>query len=252
VIFTACPNPNCARREFSSRSARDNHVYRYKQKGYCPNENRKSHTSRAEPVKINEKITHPFSDEWDCAVCLHRFSSLESAEDHYKTRHIDKVPYETEPNQENIPVKQALNIQDLLNEMAKQRAEELMRARFDGIVKQNLVVFEPEPSPQREPESQAPIVESDSPNNEIDSKPQSPVIINAIKNLFRGKGKMQVSKEPQPELNQVFMANRGIGVDGVSISFNPKPNYCKNDKVWLYDIEVQQHVELGHTVVRQG
>jgi hypothetical protein len=241
VIFTACPK--CERTDFPSRAARDSHVYRCKKnsKSFSPK------SIRAEPVsQINEHILHPYSDEWDCAACLHRFSSLQSAEEHYKTRHIDKVPYATN-QQERIQVEKPVNIQHLLNELANQRAQELSQARFaprDGVVQQNLVVFEPEPSPQ------APIVESDSREKEQESeRPQSTAVYNFLKNLFRGKGKMQVAKEP---LNQIFMANRGVGVDGLTVAWNPKPNYCKNDKVWLYDIEVQQHVELGHTVVRQG
>jgi hypothetical protein len=248
VIFTACPK--CERTDFPSRAARDSHVYRCKKnsKSFSPK------SIRAETVKIQdtEKITHPFSDEWDCAICLHRFSSLEAAEEHYQKKHVQKLSYKTNQQEVEKPV----NITEYLNELAHQRAAELTQMRYaprEGVVQQQLF-YQPEPvlSPQRESESQAPIVESDRPNNEIDSKPQSPVIINALKNLFRGKGKMQVVKEPQPELTQIFMANRGVGVDGVSIAWNPRPNYCKNDKVWLYDFEVQQHVELGHTVVRQG
>jgi hypothetical protein len=240
VIFTACPK--CERTDFPSRAARDSHVYRCKKnsKSFLPK------SIRAEPVKIqnSEKITHPFSDEWDCSICLHRFSSLEAASEHYQKRHVEKIPYTQKENQVEKPV----NTQDLLNEIAHQRAEELMRSRFepkDGIVQQQLFNA---PSPQVEP---APIVESEErPNTE---KPQSTAVIDAFKklgNLFKGQNKIQ--KEPPPELNHIFMANRGVGVDGLNVAWNPRQNYCKQCRVWLYDIEVQQHVELGHTVVRQG
>jgi hypothetical protein len=230
-------------------------VYRYKQKGYCPNENRKSDKIRAEPVSKNqnsEHISHPFSDEWRCEKCLHRFTSLEFAEEHFQKKHVQKVPYETEPNKENIPVKQALNIQDLLNEMAHQRASELAQSRYaprEGIVKQQLFFIpEPQVEPREEPKQERP-------NSEIDSKPQSTAVIDIFKklgNIFKGQNQTRLSKDPIPETTQIFMPNRGVGVDGVSISYNPKPNYCEKCRVWLYDIEVQQHVELGHTVVRQG
>jgi hypothetical protein len=233
VIFTACPK--CERTDFPSRAARDSHVYRCKK-------NSKSKSIKAEPVKIqdSEHITHPFSDEWDCAVCLHRFSSLESAEEHYKTRHIDKVPYESETAKQSQLEKQ-VNITEYLNKLANDTADKLSRERF-GVVQQQLF-YQPEPSPQ------APIVESEpSPNTELDSKPQSTAVYDFIKNLFRGK---RQSKMPQPELNQVFMANRGVGVDGVAIAWNPKPNYCEKCRVWLYDIEVQEHINLGHNVRRE-
>jgi hypothetical protein len=236
VIFTACPK--CERTDFPSRAARDSHVYRCKK-------NSKSFSPKAEPVsQINEHILHPYSDEWDCAACLHRFSSLQSAEEHYKTRHIDKLPYESETAKQSQLEKQ-VNITEYLNKLANDTADKLSRERF-GVVQQQLF-YQPEPVPS----PQAPIVESDRPNNEIDSKPQSPVIINALKNLFRGKGKMQVAKEPQPELNQIFIASRGVGVDGVSISWNPKPNYCQNCEEWLHDIDVSLHVQEGHVVQRR-
>jgi hypothetical protein len=247
VIFTACPK--CERTDFPSRAARDSHVYRCKKnsKSCSPK------SIRAEPIsqsQNSEHISHPFSDEWRCEKCLHRFTSLESAEEHYQKRHVEKIPYKTEPKEKEIPqVEQALSTQDLLNQLARQRAEELMRSRFapqEGIVKQQLYSL---PEPQVEPREQ----ESETrPNNEIDSKPQSPVIINALKSLLRSKGKMKVDKEPQPELTQIYMASRGIGVDGVNVAFNPKPNYCRDCEEWIYDFQVKQHTDLGHVVVRQG
>jgi hypothetical protein len=249
VIFTACPK--CERTDFPSRAARDSHVYRCKKnsKSCSPK------SIRAEPVKIQdtEKITHPFSDEWDCAVCLHRFSSLEAAREHYKTRHIDKVPY-SETNQKENQVEKQVNVQDLLNEMARRKAAELSQMRFaprEGIVQQQLF-SEPQQEPQIvEPREQAPIVESE-PRQESE-RPQSTAVYDFFKRLgdiFKGRNNQQVSKEPKPELNQIYMASRGVGVDGLNIAFNPKNNYCKNDRIWLFDIEVKQHTDLGHIVER--
>jgi hypothetical protein len=241
VIFTACPK--CERTDFPSRAARDSHVYRCKKnpKSYSPK------SIRAEPAKIqnSEHITHPFSDEWRCEKCLHRFTSLDSAEEHYQKRHVQKLPYE--PNQKEI--EKPVNIQDLLNELANQRAAELSQMRYaprEGIVKQQLFS-----EPQQEPQASIVEVKSES-REESEPRPQSTAVYDFLRNLFKGRNNQQVAKEPQPELTQIFMANRGVGVDGVNVSWNPRPNYCKNDKVWLYDFEVQQHVELGHTVVRQG
>jgi hypothetical protein len=264
VIFTACPK--CERTDFPSRAARDSHVYRCK-KSFSPKSIRaepssqnQRQTERAEPVKIS----HPFSDEWRCEKCLHRFTSLEFAQEHYKTRHIDKIPYESETNQkESIhvakqnKVENPVNIHDQLNEIARQRATQLAQARYyapDGVVQQKL--YELEPSPQKELEPQVEPREEpkqERPNTEIiDSKPQSTAVIDIFKRLgdiLKGQNKIQ--KEPQPELSHIFLINRGVGVDGVNVVWNPKPNYCKNCKLWLYDFEVKQHTDLGHIVVRQ-
>jgi hypothetical protein len=239
----------CGRSEFPNRAAFRQHIYRCRKKAKSsPKFIRAEPASQSQRQTEPVKILHPYSDEWDCAACLHRFSSLESAQDHYEKRHVQKIPYESDAAQQN-QVEKPISITDQLNEMANQRAQELSQVRYaprEGIVKQQLFTIV-------EPREQAPIVESESEPRQESERPQSTAVIDIFKRLgdiFKGKNN-QVAKEPQPEFFPIFMANRGVGVDGVSISWNAKPNYCKNCKVWLYDIEVQNHVELGHTVVSQ-
>jgi hypothetical protein len=242
----ACPYGD--RSDIPSKNALRMHISRV--------HNSKEKSIRAEPVKNqnNEHITHPFSDEWDCAVCLHRFSSLESAEEHYTKRHVQKLPYETAKQSQ---LEKSINIQDLLNEMANQRAAELAQAPRDGVVQQNLVVFEP--APIVEPREQAPIVESESreesepkqerPNTELDSKPQSTAVYDFFKNLFKGKNNHQVSKEPIPETNQIFMASRGVDVDGLNVSISTQPYFCKIENRYLSWNEFLTCKTLGHEVI---
>jgi hypothetical protein len=224
----------CGRSEFPNRSAFRQHIYRCRKKAKSSPK-----SVRAEPLKIQdtEKITHPYSDEYDCGVCFHRFSSLEAAREHYKTRHIDKVPYETNQKESIQVEKQALNTQDLLNEIAHKRAEELMRSRFAPIVQQQLYSI---PEPQVEIKSE--------PRQESE-RPQSPVIINALKSLFKGKGKTQVTKEPIPETRNIFMSSRGMGVSGLNISISTQPYFCKTENRYLSWNEYLDCKNLGHEVI---
>jgi hypothetical protein len=240
----SCPYGD--RNDLPSKDALRKHVARHK-KNTKPKE-------RAEPIKIQDtkKITHPFSDEWDCAVCFHRFSSLEAAQNHYKTRHIDKIHYEskTEPNQkESVQVeKNPVNIQDLLNEMARRRAQELRQSLYapqQGIVKQQLYSVEPQVEPIVESESEP---KQERPNTEIDVKPQSPVIINALKNLFRGKDKNN-SKQPEPSIERIYMSSRGVGVSGINVSISTQPYFCKTENRYLSWNEYLTCKTLGHEVI---
>jgi hypothetical protein len=253
----SCPYGD--RNDLPSKEALRKHVARHKKNNSKPEEKSESisqNQRQTEPVKIqnSEHITHPFSDEYRCEKCLHRFTSLEFAEEHYQKRHVDKIPYSETDQKESIQVakqnqvENPVNIQDQLNEIARQRAAQLAQARYEpsreGIVKQQLFSIA-EPSPQREPE---PIVESDRPN-ETDSKPQSPVIINALKSLFKSKNNQRVSQKPIPETVHFHMQSRGVGVDGLNVSISTQPYFCKTENRYLSWNEFLTCRSLGHEVI---
>jgi hypothetical protein len=231
------------RSDIPSKNALRMHVSRVHKKTTKPEE-------RAEPLKIQDtkKITHPYSDEWDCSVCFHRFSSLEAADEHYQKRHVEKIPYEseTEPNQREV--EKPVNITEYLNELARQRAQELRQSLYapkEGIVRQQLFTLS-------EPSSQTPIVESESreeskPREQESERPQSTAVYDFLRNLFKGKNK--VSKQPIPETRHIFIPSRGVGVDGVDVSISTQPYFCKTENRYLSWNEYLTCKTLGHEVI---
>jgi hypothetical protein len=237
----SCPYGD--RNDLPSKEALRKHVARHKRKAEPISSQRQ--TEREEPVsQINEKITNPYSDEWDCAVCLHRFSSLASAQDHYRIRHIDKIPYSETDQKESIQIEKQsqVEIQDL-NDLAHKRAAELSQSLYahrEGIVKQQLFpIAEPQipiVEPREEPKQERPNTE----------KPQSEALVDAFKklgNLLKGQNRQQ---KPEPERQEIFMAFRGVGVDGVNASISTQPYFCKTENRYLSWNEYLMCKSLGH------